>query len=318
MYDGIKQQGTRIVYGTGIHHVWSEDQGLAIETLDMAFEAGFRTFDTANRYQNAEKNLGAWLDARGVRDQIVLHDKGCNPTERGSDDVLSADAIRAFVDESLDRLRTDHLDFYQLHRDDETVPVGEVIETFNALHEEGRINRFGGSNWRMARVQEANAYAKEHGLIGFSAISPCFNIGDYYEDYYQGSVAINSGPDAEAYRAWLAEHDEILVFTYSALGRSFFSGKYRTDSGVPIESIIPEPPLAEYNQPDNIARRARLENMSADKGVSVAQLAVAWILCQPLYVYPIVSPTGAHIREIADAEDIRLTPEEVKWLKEGV
>ena len=319
-FNGIPQKGSRLVYGTGVPATWNDDREYAFETLDLAWEAGFRTFDSANRYGHAEENLGAWIEARGVRDQLVLHDKGCNPGENGSTDVLSGDSIRAFVEESLRRLRTDHLDFYLLHRDDESVPVGEVIEAFNALHEEGKVTRFGGSNWRMHRIQEANEYAKAHGLIGFTAVSPCYNIGDYVDDPFGGSIALTGSPEGEAYRKWLAEQTEydLVISTYSALGRAFFSGKYRTDGTTPpIEECMLPQPIREYGREDNYARLARMEQFGAERGLSVAQIAIAWLINQPLYVYPIVSPTGKHIQEIVEAADVVLTQEEVNWLKNG-
>ena len=318
-FKGIPQKGSRLVYGTGVPATWNDDRAFAFETLDLAWEAGFRTFDTANRYGHAEENLGAWMESRGVRDQLVLHDKGCNPGENGSTDTMSGESIRAFVEESLRRLRTDHLDFYLLHRDDESVPVGEIIETFNALHEEGKITRFGGSNWRMQRIQEANQYAKDHDLIGFTAVSPCYNIGEYVDDPFGGSIALTGSPEAEAYRAWLVEQDpnELVISTYSALGRAFFSGKYRTDGGKPIEECMLPQPIQEYGREDNYARLARMEQFGTQRGLTVAQIAIAWLVNQPLYVYPIVSPTGTHIQEIVEAADVVLTKEEVDWLKSG-
>ena len=316
-FAGIPQKGSRLVYGTGVPATWNDDRGYAFETLDLAWEAGFRTFDSANRYGHAEENLGAWMEARGVRDRLVLHDKGCNPGENGSTDVMSGESIRAFVEESLRRLRTDHLDFYLLHRDDESVPVGEIIETFNALREEGKITRFGGSNWRMHRIQEANQYAKDHGLTGFTAVSPCYNIGEYVSDPFGGSIALTGSEESERYRAWLAEQNDIVISTYSALGRAFFSGKYRTDGDQPIEACMSPQPIQEYGRKDNYARLARMEQFGRERGLSVAQVSIAWLVSQPLYVYPIVSPTGAHIQEIVDAADVVLTQEEVNWLKNG-
>ena len=318
-FNGIPQKGSRLVYGTGVPATWNDDQAIAFETLDLAWEAGFRTFDTANRYGHAEEHLGAWMESRGVRDQLVLHDKGCNPGENGSTDTMSGESIRAFVEESLRRLRTDHLDFYLLHRDDESVPVGEIIETFNALHEEGKITRFGGSNWRMHRIIEANQYANDHDLAGFTAVSPCYNIGEYVDDPFGGSITLTGSPEAEAYRAWLAEQDPnaLVISTYSALGRAFFSGKYRTDGDKPIEECMSPQPIQEYGRKDNYARLARMEQFGAERGLTVAQVAIAWLVNQPLYVYPIVSPTGTHIQEIVAAADVVLTKEEVDWLKNG-
>lgn len=316
-FANIPQSGSRLVYGTGVPKVTNDDMETAFETLDRAFAAGFRTFDTANQYGHAERNLGAWMEARGLRDQIVLHDKGVNPGQIGSDDVLSGESIRSFVEESLRRLRTDRLDFYLLHRDQVSCPVGEVVETFNALKEEGKIIHFGVSNWTMERIMEADRYAAEHGLTAFKAVSPCFNIGTYISDPWGGSIALTGSPEADAYRQWLGSRKDLVISTYSALGRGFFCGKWRTDSGIPVEEVLPKPPIEEYFCDENVAILARMEEMAAKKGLTVAQISIAWLLNQPLFVYPIVSPTGDHIPEIVAAADVKLSVEEVNWLASG-
>ena len=186
--EGIDAPLSRLVYGTGTAILEGDDQQAAFECLDMAWEAGFRVFDTAHSYKQAEENLGAWMDKRRVRKEIVLLDKGCNPGQNGSEDIFSADTIRSHMTESLRRLKTEKVEFYILHRDDETKPVDEIVEVLNEYKDKGIIGKFGGSNWRLPRILEANEYARAHGLAGFEAISPCFSLAELATDPWVGSV----------------------------------------------------------------------------------------------------------------------------------
>jgi aryl-alcohol dehydrogenase-like predicted oxidoreductase len=156
---------------------------------------------------------------------------------------------------SQERLQTGFLDLYILHRDDPSRPVGPIVEVLNELHEAGMIGLFGGSNWTIARVLEANRYAAEHGLKPFSAVSPNYSLGVLERDPWGGSVTL-SGAQGTEYREWLAQN-QMLVFTYSSISRGFFSGKYDPDSGLAIEDCLPPSPIKEYDSPANRERLRR-------------------------------------------------------------
>ena len=204
---------------------------------------------------------------------------------------------------------------YILHRDDPTKPVDEIVEALNEMKALGRIRHFGGSNWTMKRVQEANAYAEAHGLTGFTALSPNYCMARLCFDPWGGSVTI-SGDENAPYRRWLAEN-RIPVLSYSALGRGFLSGKYRTD-GPAIEECLNRGPIMEYYYPENVERLRRAEKMALEKGVPVSEIAIAWLLASPMDVLPIMTPTGeSHIDSALHALTLRLTPEERRWLYYG-
>ncbi len=283
---------------------------------DLAWEAGFRTFDTAYSYGKGEEVLGEWLAGRGNRNEAVIVDKGCNPGQKGSSDVFSAKTIRDQIEESLTRLRTDHVEFYILHRDDPRCPVDEIVEELNELKKEGKVIRFGGSNWTMERFREANAYAEAHGLAGFSALEPAYCLADYKIDPWGGSVSI-SGRAQEEYRKYLGDQ-KIPVFAYSATGRGYLSGRFRTDGGRPIEECLRIEPILEYDCPENRARLARAEKLAAEKDVTVPRIAIAWLLHEPMEIFPIVAPTTKeHIADTVKAFDLTLTDEECVRLLRG-
>ena len=150
--EGIPSPLSALTYGTPWTATRESTQAEAFKSYDMAWDAGFRTFDTAHSYGLGEDTLGAWLASRKHRQEAVILDKGCNPGQKGSEDVFCGKTVREQAEESLRRLRTDHLDLYILHRDDPPMPVDEIVDELNRLKKEGKILRFGGSNWTLDRV----------------------------------------------------------------------------------------------------------------------------------------------------------------------
>ena len=200
---GIPQKLSRLVYGAAGPTGRSPEE--ACDCLEMAYAYGFRVFDTANSYGRSEENLGIWLEKSGHREQVALFDKGFNPNQHygAPVDVFSAQTIHEQISLSLQRLRTDHVEFYVLHRDDPAHDPGEIIDALNEEKGAGHILRFGVSNWTMARIRQANAYADRHGLEGFSVAGPCYSLADLANDPWGGSITI-SGPQNRENRAWLA------------------------------------------------------------------------------------------------------------------
>ena len=313
---GIDNPLSALTYGTPWTATKAQTRAEAFKSYDLAWEAGFRCFDTAHSYGEGEETLGLWLSDRKHRSEAVLLDKGCNPGQQGSPDVMSAATIRAQLDQSLRRLRTDCVELYVLHRDDPSVPVEEIIGELNRLQKEGKLLKFGASNWTFERIQAAGACAKAQGLESFSAFSPAYSLAEYIRDPWGGSVAL-SGEAAEPYRSWLREN-RMPVFCYSSLGRGYLSGKFRTDGTKPIEECIGKGSILEYDAPVNRARLSRAEQLAKEKGTSVSQICLAWLLKQPMELFPIAAPTSeAHIADNVKALDLTLTEDECHWLEKG-
>lgn len=314
---GIDKKASRLTYGTP-KCSYNGDDEQAFACYDLAYAYGFRVFDNAHSYGRGEETLGRWLVRTGRRDKVILLDKGCNPGSiYAVPEDFTAETIRSQVAQSLDRLQTDHLDMYILHRDDPSKPVDPIVEVLNELHDEGKIGRFGGSNWTHRRMLEANEYASVHGLQGFTVCSPNYSYARLVRDPWGGSVTI-SGNANVAFRRWLAE-TKMPVFNYSSLGRGFLSGRFRTDGKLPIEECIAEAPILEYYSPENVERLRRLEVLADRNDATVSQIAMAWLLHQPLNLFPITSPTSEkHMRETVHAFDIALTEEELAFLDQPI
>ena len=168
--EGIALPVSRIVFGTATPSMMEGQD--ATELLDAVVSGGVNCFDTARRYDMAEKSLGDWMRKRGNREKLVLVDKGAHPLPDTTVPRVTPAAIEADIARSLALLQTDYVDIYLLHRDDPTQPVGPIIETLNDLRERGKLKIFGVSNWTTGRIEAANEYAYEHDLEPFTVSSP--------------------------------------------------------------------------------------------------------------------------------------------------
>ncbi len=306
----VNKPVSQIFYGTAIQPYLSGNDGN--EILDSIYETGITAFDCARNYLLAEVSLGKWMEARGNRDKIVLLTKCGHPDSSGK--RVNEQAIREDFAISSEYLRTNYFDIYLLHRDDPDVDVGTIVEIFNALHAEGKIGAFGGSNWTHQRIEQANEYAYAHNLIPFSVSSPNFGLADQVQDPWGGGcVTISGSANAEA-REWY-EKTKMPVIAYSSLGRGLFSGKIKSKDAGRAADVLDPVAMRGYGCPENFERLRRCELLAEEKKVTVPQIAMAWIYSQKLNCFAVVSTTNAsRMQENIDALHISLSMEEVAWL----
>jgi len=268
--------------------------------FDDFFERGGTCFDTAYIYGGGvcERLLGQWIVNRGVRDQVVILDKGAHTPFCTPDDLTRQ------LMESLDRLQTDYVDLYVMHRDNPAIPVGDFMEILNAHQRAGRVRAFGASNWTIERIEVANAYAREHGLTPFAAVSNNFSLARMVEPPWAGCL---SASDA-ASRAWLTKTQTPLL-PWSSQARGFFTGRARPDDRSDAE-------LARcWYSDDNFRRLERVDELARRRGVLPINIALAYVLCQPFPTFPLIGPrTLSETRTSLPALDIDLTPDELRWL----
>ena len=281
---GVKQPVPRILLGTAVKPMLLGQD--ADEMLDAAVENGINAFDTARNYGGAEASLGRWLKKRGVRGEVVLLSKCAHPDERGS--RVNERAIREDFARSQEALGTDYIDIYLLHRDDERVPVGEIVELLNAMHREGKIGAFGGSNWTHERLAAANEYARSRGLIPFAASSPNFGLAHQMCDPWGGGCVTISGAENGAAREWYRK-TQLPVIAYSSLGRGFFSGKFRSGERARARKVLDAVARKAYDCEENYLRLRRAEELAGKKGCTVSEIAMRWAFSEGLNVFAVVS-----------------------------
>ena len=304
---------SRIIYGTAIHPFNNSGEGI-LELLDAMLDRGVTTLDTARVYGDSEESLGKWLHARNNRNEVVLLSKcGHHDTETFRKRVNRKEMFED-LETSLRLLQTDYIDIYILHRDDPDVPVGEIVEIFNDMHKQGKIGAFGGSNWTWQRIQEANDYAAAHGLIPFEVSSPNFSLARQVVDPYGGGCISISGADAEEAQSWYREN-QMAVVSYSSLAHGFLSGRLDGKDETSGSRILDEFGLKGFDYPENYERLRRCEELAAQKGVTVPQIAVAWLYHQGINEFAVIS-TGnpGRMQSNIDALDIEITKEENDYL----
>ncbi len=305
---GVKKPVSRLVQGTIMLCEETADQGFAL--LDAVFAQGCTAFDTAHVYMNGEceRVFGRWMRERRVRDQVVVLDKGAH--HNADRKRVTPFDITADIHDSLARLQTDYIDLYLLHRDDPEVPVGPIVEVLNEHQQAGRIHAFGGSNWQTGRIAEANAYADAHGLTPFVAGSPHFSLAEEVEPPWEGCVTI-TGPQNAGQRDWYRLTRTPLL-SWSSLARGWFSGRITHANQHEFEDDLA---VRCYASDDNWKRLGRASELAKERGVSVARVALAWVLQQEFKVFPLIGPlTGEEFSDCAGALDLRLSAAELNWL----
>ena len=306
---GVEKRVSRIVFGCAIGAMW-EGKDVS-HLLDKARDVGINTFDTARVYGRSEESLGRWLNTQN-REELVVISKCCHPSPEGEKCVGEA-FILEDLETSLNALRTDYIDIYLLHRDNEAVPASEIVETLNACRAAGKIRAFGVSNWRIERIIEANAYAKSHGLTPLSCSSPHFSLAEQIPGKWNGGCLTLTGKSNAASRTWYREN-AFSILAFSSLANGFFSGKMRSDQPETRE-LFPAPLRVGYFTEDNFKRLAAAEALAKEKGCTVAQIALKWLFTQGLNVFALVgSSSPERIAENAAALDITLTREEAARL----
>ena len=311
--NGVGKPVARIVHGTTMLTTDALEQGMNL--LDGVFAAGGTTFDSAWNYGGGEceRVLGAWMERRGNREQVVIITKGCHHNQ-DRDRVTPADLTSDLMD-SLIRLRTDYVDLYLLHRDDPSLPVDAIVATMAEHHAAGRIHAYGGSNWSVPRIEEANAYAARHGLPAFAASSPNYSLAVQLRAPWAGCLSIG-GQEAAEDRDWY-RRTQLPVFSWSSLAGGFFSGRFGRDKPRP-DSGREELSAATYCSDGNLTRLEAAQAIGRAHGVSAARVALAYIMQTGLDVYPIAaSATPDEFLDNAAALELELSVAEIARLQEA-
>jgi aryl-alcohol dehydrogenase-like predicted oxidoreductase len=307
----IEKPAARIVQGTTM--LDPADREASFAFLDSIIDRGGTTFDTAQSYLagDAERVLGEWMASRRNRDQVFVITKGCHHSvdrQRVTPFDLAAD-----LHDSLARLKIERIDLYLLHRDNPAIPVAEIIGALNEHIDAGKIGAIGASNWTIERIQAANLYARENGMEPFVVSSPNYSLAEQIESPWANTVSI-SGPENAAARTWYRT-TRMPILAWSSLAHGFLSGRFRSIDRRESPTEDREFVLRTYGSDDNFERLRRAEILAAEKGVTVAQIALAFILEQQLDVYAITAANSPEeFAANAAALDISLTQSELDWL----
>jgi predicted dehydrogenase/aryl-alcohol dehydrogenase-like predicted oxidoreductase len=268
--------------------------------LDDFYERGGNVFDTAYIYMGgmAEGLLGRWIENRGVREQVVILDKGahtpfCTPK----------DLDKQFKT-SLERLRTDYVDIYCMHRDNPEVPVGEFVDVINEHVRAGRIKIYGGSNWTIERVNAANEHARRTGQQGMAVLSNNFSLARMIQPPWDGCMSAST----TEFRQWLTD-TQLPLLPWSSQARGFFLPHVTPDFKGDDEV------RRCWFADDNFERKRRAQALAERYGVETINIALAYVLQQPFPTFPLIGPrTIEETRSSMRSFEFELTADEVRHL----
>lgn len=259
-------------YGT------STDEKTAFRQMDAYREVG-NFIDTAHVYgrwgasgeSESELLIGRWLKSRGMRGKIAISTKGGHPFLTGAFiPRLHRAEIEKDLNESLSHLGLDAIDLYFLHRDDETLPVIEILETMESLRREGKIRHYGVSNWKLPRIREAEVCAREHGFEGFTVNQLKWSLAHVNADKVEDRTLVNM--DAETYRYHASSG--LGAMAYTSIAKGYFAHRA---AGTPVR----EKARAVYDSPENEKILSALIALSRESGLSVAELSMCYFLYSP-------------------------------------
>jgi len=270
--------------------------------LDRFVAAGGNFIDTADTYIDgeSERTLAPWLADH--RDEVVVATKVRFAVSDPGGEGLAPDRIRAACDASLTRLGIDVIDLYQVHAPDPSVPLEETLEALDGLVRAGKVRAIGASNYPAWLLAWAVALQDRNGWAPFVSLQPQYSL-------VERSIEVEILPFCRA--AGLG------VLPWGPLGAGFLTGKYSRDSEPPEGSRMAEATddLEEARHRRAIERNFAVvdeaEAIAAERGATVSQVAIAWLLGEPGVVAPIVGPrTFEQLEDLLGAADLRLSDEE--------
>jgi 1-deoxyxylulose-5-phosphate synthase len=287
--------------GTAGAHRWALDEEAAQPFLRQAVEAGITFWDTANTYQHgtSEELVGRAIRRYSRREDIVLATKVYGKMHDGpGGQGLSRKAILEQADASLTRLGTDYIDLYQIHRFDPDTPVEETMEALHDLVKAGKVRYLGASSmyaWQFAKMQHAAALG---GWTRFAAMQNQYNLLRRQEERELLPMCADMG---------------VGVVPYSPQGK----GRLTRPWGEQSHRSTVDQVVRSFDSPFDEPVVSAVQAVAAARGVSMAQVALAWVLRNPVITAPIIGATKpGHLTEAVAALALQLTDDEAGALEE--
>jgi len=288
---------------------WTADEALSYRVLSAAWEAGINFFDTANIYSRwadgnpggvSEQIIGRWMKQNAIpRESVILATKvrgnmGAGPEDEG----LSRRHIMKAVEDSLRRLQTEYLDLYQAHWPDPATPIEESMRAFDELVRQGKVRYVGASNYAAWELMQALWSSDKNNLAMFGTLQPHYNL--VRRDEFERELAV------------VCQTYQIGVIPYSPLAGGFLTGKYRRNV---VAHSARAGSVKKYFTEQNWLLLEKLDEMAKQRNASVSQVALAWLLADPLISSPIIGANSIEqLKDNVGAIEIHLTPAEKKML----
>jgi 1-deoxyxylulose-5-phosphate synthase len=286
---------------------WSLNETESHKVLSATYAAGINFIDTADVYSKwvegnpggvAETYIGNWMkQGRIPRDHVVLATKvrgemGKRPNDEGLSRVHIVNAVEA----SLKRLQTDYIDLYQAHWTDDSTPIEESMRAFDQLVQQGKVRYVGASNYAAWELMQALWVSDKYSLARYDCIQPHYNL--IHRDEFERELRV------------VCETYGIGVIPYSPLAGGFLTGKYRRNEPLP-ESKRAEGRKRAMTE-KNFVLIDEMEVIALRHQATISQVALAWMLADPLITSPIIGATSIdQLNENLGALKVHLAEEEM-------
>ncbi len=264
----------------------------AFDLFDAFLDMGGNVYDTARVYSDwipsekgrSERVLGQWLAHSGKRHDVILVSKGGHPDMTGPNPDMhksrvSENCLKYDLEESLRVLGTDYIDIYFYHRDNEDVPVSELIDIMEDFRKQGKIRYYACSNWTTARMKEADTYAASKGYRGFVANEALYNMGEPWMKPMADDTLVIMDKEMQKYHE---ENPRNLAMPYSAACNGFFHKLLAAGREAVVNS--------EYYTEGNLNNMRIISKLMEKYGISVTQAVLGYLTCQNFQCLPLYGP----------------------------
>ncbi len=283
---------------------WTIGRDASFAVLDAFYEAGGRSIDTAEGYSSwipgnkggeSETIIGEWMESRNVRKDMKIATK---TGMGGPPGALAPDKVAAACQGSLERLRSDWIDLYYVHRDDRVTPVNEVVSGYNALVSAGKVRELAVSNTQADRLSAFNADAGARGLMPFTVMQPGYNL--IWRSEYPAEL--------EA----LAVEQGMAALPYYGLASGFLTGKYGPDHDF---AGMRGGNAKQFASELGWAALPVVKAVAQERGETMGQVALAWLASRPAVWGPIASgTTPEQVRELCASASVTLNGDQLARL----
>jgi aryl-alcohol dehydrogenase-like predicted oxidoreductase len=286
---------------------WNVDEPTSFALLDAFIDAGFNAVDTADTYSRwikghqggeSETVIGNWLTRSGKRARVLIATKV--GSDMGEGKTVRRDYVLRAAESCLKRLQIDCIDLLQTHFDDEVTPVEETLQGYAQLIAQGKVRAIGASNLGPERLKASLAASRKLGLPRYESLQPLYNLSDRKE--------------FETEYAPIVRAEGLGVINYYSLAAGFLTGKYRS-----LDEAVKHPNrggrLKRYADARGFSILKALDTVAARCNATTAQVAIAWLIAQPLITAPIASATSfRQLEEIMKAPQIKLSADDLAAL----
>lgn len=309
---GLEHRCSQLVMGTSFFR--EKDINNVFELLDTYVENGGNVLDTSKiyGYGESERVIRSWLKTRNRQDVLIIS-KGChhyvdqNNVHYPEPKRVRPECITEDLMFSLENMGVDYFDVFLMHRDNPSVPVGELLDKLEEHRQAGLIRAYGVSNWTTRRMDEAISYASQKGYAGLSLNSPSLSLAQITENRWEGTVYADN-----EYIAW-HEKSQLPLFSWApqASGFFYFASQYKREA-------FPNAEIARtYYNDDNIERLRRLQELAKrrNEGIEAMSYALAYVLNQEFPTCAVIGPQKpSEMLCSLESARIVLSKEERCWL----